>query len=62
MSKEIVICEECCGRGFLIKSVLEDYHRGIYTEKNVPCNTCKESGRLIKITTIVIRPYESDVD
>lgn len=55
-SEKIVVCETCSGEGFLVRSVLTDYHKGEYDETKVDCGDCLGSGLLRKRETISYTP------
>lgn len=57
MSKEIILCTSCNGRGSIEQKELEDYHKGEYRFWDERCETCKGSGRLIRETVVHLSPY-----
>lgn len=61
-NREVIICYECDGKGFITKSVLTDYHKGEYDSFDHFCKKCKGSGRIIKTTTtnVTEEPFSSD--
>lgn len=60
---EIIICDQCGGKGFKDISDLVDYHQGVcggYSHKAVKCNECEGSGRMKKTLSITIEPWKPD--
>lgn len=58
MTTEIIICNNCNGKGTTVSKELEDYHHGTYNYTVETCSICKGSGRLIKTITTTIEPYD----
>ncbi len=57
-NEEIIICEQCNGKGIIKCSTLEDYHQHIYEYWDEDCKKCEGSGRLIKKSTVEYFPYK----
>ncbi len=51
-NKIILICDKCLGGGFTYERT------SAYDSENVKCDKCNATGKLIKITTIEIKPFE----
>lgn len=60
MSTEIILCHTCKAAGYTKESEIENYHNNTYNEWTEVCYTCKGSGRLEKITTIEVKPYNPE--
>lgn len=58
VNTEVIICEACKGNGHQFHDKLVDYHRGIYDIEKKECWDCKATGRMIRETTIVLKPFE----
>lgn len=58
VKREIVLCERCDGRGYVVKTWMTNYHRGEYDSEKVKCPACQGSGRLEQRTTVEHTPYK----
>ena len=56
---ELVLCHRCKGEGVIHCEECTCYHRGDYDRWNETCDTCKGSGRLIRIETVKYSPYKN---
>ena len=57
IKSEIMLCEYCNGKGYIVKETLIDYHKSEYNIKKLKCHKCQGSGRLKVKTTIEYEPY-----
>lgn len=58
--KEIILCSECEGRGYIYRHELTCYHKGEYDVHLDTCKTCDGKGRLYKITTITYEKLQEE--
>ena len=56
---EIIICDNCKGKGVVAQEELTCYHKGEYDYWTEECPECKGSGLLQKtvVTETLIKPY-----
>lgn len=55
---EVVLCENCEGKGFKWHSELVNYHKGEYDTTKQDCSVCAGSGRLCQETVVTFKPYQ----
>lgn len=55
---EVVLCENCDGKGHKYYDVLVNHHKGEYDTTKENCRVCGGSGRLWEETTLSYRPYQ----
>ncbi len=60
MSKEIIICEGCDGKGLIERNECTSHHNGDYDYWDEKCEKCQGSGRIVRkiITQIIDEPFE----
>lgn len=54
----LILCEECKGHGYWIKSIKECPHKNIDKHTDKKCKDCNGTGRQIKEIETKYRPYK----
>lgn len=57
-TEEIIICDTCKGKGYILCEKLTNYHKSDYITWKEDCNDCGGSGRLQKTIITEIVPYK----
>lgn len=58
LTEEIVLCDDCKGKGVIECSECCDYHKGEYDYWFEKCEVCGGKGRLTKTTKVTYKLYK----